>query len=120
MLSFDLIPSMLFRLTRGLWPPVDPALVDAGREGELAVARTRIGVFTLLAINPAAALIAQPADTTAALALVIDILFIALAITILQLARRSPTVNWLGFAAVALDVTFVSFYHVTVLAGAYQ
>ena len=90
-------PSMLLRLRRGLWPPVDPALVDAGREGELAVARTRIAIVVLLALNPAAALIRSPAQTPAALALVIEILFIALALTVLQLARRHPPVSWLGF-----------------------
>src|SRR5437867_370944 len=56
-------PSMLLRLRRGLWPPVDPALVDAGREGELAVARTRIAIVVLMALNPAAALIRSPAQT---------------------------------------------------------
>src|SRR5438034_3544154 len=113
------IPSMLRRMRRGLWPPVDPALVDAGREGELAVARTRIAVVVLLALNPAAALLQRPGQTPAALALVIDILFIALALTVLQLARRHPPVPWLGFATAALDVTFVSFYHATVFIGAF-
>ncbi len=119
MLSFDAAPSMLLRLRRGLWPPVDPALVDAGREGELAVARTRIAIVVLLALNPAAALIRSPAQTPAALALVIEILFIALALTVLQLARRHPPLSWLGFASVALDISFVSFYHATVSIGGF-
>src|SRR5438132_5269891 len=111
---------MLLKVRRGLWPPVDPALVDAGREGELAVARTRIAIVVLLALNPVAALLQRPGQTPAALALVIDILLLALAITVLQLARRHPPVPWLGFATAALDVTFVSFYHATVFIGAFS
>jgi len=105
---------------RGLWPPVDPALVDAGREGELAVARTRIAVVALLALNPAVALLVQrPLNGAAALALVVEILFVALAILVLQLAGRHPPVAWLGFASAALDVSFVSFYHATVFINAF-
>jgi len=110
---------MLLRFRRLIWPPVDPALVDAGREGELAIARTRIAIVGLLALNPALALVRQPDHAVASLTLVIEILFLALSVTVLQLARRHPPVPWLGFAAAALDVTVVSFYHVTVWVGAF-
>ena len=110
---------MLLRVRRGLWPPVDPALVDAGREGELAVARTRIAIVVVLALSPATALVQNPGRTGAAPALVIEFLFIALAVAVLQLARRHPPVPWLGFATAALDVSFVSFYHATVFIGAF-
>jgi diguanylate cyclase (GGDEF)-like protein len=111
---------MFRKVRRGLWPPVDPSLVDAGREGELAIARTRIAVVALLALNPAAALLLQnPPHAAAALALVIEMLFVGLAVTVLQLARRHPPVPWLGFATAALDVSFVSFYHATVFINAF-
>ena len=110
---------ILRTVRRGLWPPVDPALVDAGREGELTVARTRIAIVALLALNPAATLIRRPAETPAALALVIEILFVALAVTILQLARRHPQPAWLGFAAAAFDVTFVTGYHALIVVGGF-
>ena len=110
---------MLRTVRRGLWPPVDPALVEAGREGELAVARTRIAIVTVLALSPAATLIRRPAETPAALALVIEILFVALAVTILQLARRRPQPAWLGFAAAAFDVTFVTVYHALIVDGGF-
>ncbi len=115
----SLIPSMIRRFRRIVWPPVDPALVDAGREGELAVARTRIAIVALLALNPAAALVRHPDQSAASLTLVIEILFLALAVTVLQLARRHPPVAWLGFATAAIDVSFVSFYHLTVFVGAF-
>src|SRR5512133_2351915 len=38
------IPTMLRNIKRGFWPPVDPELVDAGRDGEVAVARARIAI----------------------------------------------------------------------------
>jgi diguanylate cyclase (GGDEF)-like protein len=102
-----------------LWPPVDPELVDAGREGELAVARARIAIVALLALSPAGALIRHPTETPAALALAIEILFFALAVTILQQARRHPPVAWLGFVTAALDVTFVTFYHATIFTSGF-
>src|SRR5262249_23685780 len=77
-------PSQMLRsIKRSLWPPVDPALVDAGREGEPAVARARIVIVVLLAISPAVALIRHPQETPAALALAIEMLFFAVAVTIL-------------------------------------
>ncbi len=110
---------MLHAVLRGLWPPVDPALVDAGRDGELAVARARIAIVALLALSPAATLIRRPAETPAALALVIEILFVALAVTILQLGRRHPQPAWLGFAAAAVDVTFLTVYHALIVIGGF-
>src|ERR1051325_5243907 len=53
------IPSMFHKVRGGLWPSVDPALVDAGRDGELAIARTRVALVALLALNPAASLLMQ-------------------------------------------------------------
>jgi GGDEF domain-containing protein len=61
-----------------------------------------------------AALVRHPAETPSALALAMEILFVAIALTTLQLARRHPPAPWLGFATAALDVTFVSFYHVMI------
>src|SRR6185312_15464749 len=88
------IPSMVRTFRRVVWPPVDPALVDAGREGELAVARTRIAIVGLLALNPVALFLRQPDQTAAPLTLVVNLFFLALAVTILQLARRHPPVPW--------------------------
>ena len=110
---------MLRTIQRSLWPPVDPALVDAGREGELAVARARIVIVVLLALSPAAALIRHPEETPAALALVIEILFVALAVTILQMERRHPPAPWFGFATVALDVSFATFYNATIFISSF-
>jgi len=110
---------MLRNIKRGFWPPVDPELVDAGRDGELAVARARIAIVALLAINPAAALLGQNPGYAAVLALVIEILFAVLAIAVLRLATRHPPLPWLGFATASLDISIVTFYHATVFSGAF-
>ena len=51
---------MLLRVGRGLWLPADPALVDAGREADLAIGRARVAIVVLLAVNPATALVRHP------------------------------------------------------------
>lgn len=109
---------MLRRFTQGLWPQVDAELVDAGREGELAVARTRTIIVAGLAVAPVAVFISDPTQTAAVLVFVVDILFLALAVTFLQLVKRHPPIPWLGFASAAIDVSFVSVYHATVFTGA--
>jgi diguanylate cyclase (GGDEF)-like protein len=92
---------VLRNIKRGFWPPVDPELVDAGRDGELAIARARVAIVALLAINPATALLIQNAGSAGpALALVVESLFAGAAVAILRLARRHPQVPWLGFATV--------------------
>jgi len=110
---------MLRSIKRGFWPPVDPELVDAGQDGEVAVARARLAIVALLAMNPAAALLGQNTGSAAALALVIETLFALLAIAVLRLASRHPPVPWLGFATASLDVSIVSFYHATVFSAAF-
>src|SRR3954467_1504727 len=110
---------MLRKIRHLFWPPVDSALVDAGRDGELTIARTRIVIVALWARGPAATLVRTPGSAPAALALVVEILVVAFAVTLLQLATRHPPVPWLGFASAALDVSFVSFYHATVFSGAF-
>jgi len=119
MLSFGPTRQMLRSVKRSLWPPVDPGLVDAGREGELAVARARIAIVVVLALSPAAEMIRHPQETPAALALAIEMLFLALAVTILQLARRHPPAASLGFVTAAIDVSFVTFYHATIFASGF-
>jgi diguanylate cyclase (GGDEF)-like protein len=110
---------MLRKIRHLLWPPVDSALVDAGRDGEVTLARTRIVIVALLALSPAAALVQKPGYMPAALALVIEILVVALAVTLLQHATRHQRAPWLGFVSAALDVSFVSFYHAMVFSGAF-
>lgn len=111
---------MVRSIKRGFWPPVDPELVDAGRDGELAMARARVAIVALVAFNPAAALLLQlPGYRAAALTLVVETVFAVLAIAILRLATRHPPVPWLGFASAALDVSIVSIYHATVFSGAF-
>jgi diguanylate cyclase (GGDEF)-like protein len=106
-------------LEHGLWPPADPALVDAGREGEAAVARARIVVLILLLASPLATLVRNPGEVPALLAVVMDGVFIGVSATLLKLAARRETAPWLGFATSAADVTYVTLYHAFIFASGY-
>jgi diguanylate cyclase (GGDEF)-like protein len=107
---------MIRFLENGLWPTADPALIDAGRQGEAAVARARIVLLVLLLASPTAALVRNPGDTPALFALVMDLIFIGVSTALLKTARRE-TAPWLGFATSAADVTYVTLYHAFIFAS---
>jgi diguanylate cyclase (GGDEF)-like protein len=102
-----------------LWPPADPALVDAGREGEAAVARARIVVLVLLIASPIASLIRNPGETPALFALLTDAAFIIISVSLLKLTSRRETSPWLGFATSAADITYVTLYHAFIFASGF-
>jgi diguanylate cyclase (GGDEF)-like protein len=106
-------------LEHGIWPPADPALVDAGREGEAAVARARIVILVMLLASPVATLARNPGETPALLALVLDAVFIAVSFALLKLTARRGTAWWLGFATSAADITYVTLYHAFIFASGY-
>lgn len=94
-----------------LWPPADPAVIDAGREGEAAVARARVVVLLLLLASPTATLLRDPGDLPALLAIGLDGLFVAASLALVRLTARPEPRPWLGFVTAAADVSFVSLYH---------
>lgn len=98
-----------------LWPAADPALVDAGREGEAAVARARIGLLALLLISPVVALLRAP-DPPALLAFLVNSLFIVVSVVLLRLATQPERRPWLGFATAGADISFVTLYHAFIFA----
>ena len=108
---------MVHPLVQRLWPPADPAVVDAGREGEAAVARARIIVLLLLLASPATTLLRDPGEVPAILAIVLDTLFIGASVGLLRLTARPEPRPWLGFATAAADVSFVTIYHAFVFAS---
>ena len=101
---------------RTLWPPVEPALISAGREGETLAARVRISIAALLALSPVITLFQDPSARQALLALPLALLFIAGALWTLHLTRREPQPSWLGYAASAVDITLITLYHATLFA----
>lgn len=105
-----LIPNLYRAALRHLWPPVEPALVSAGREGEVAAAQARIGLAILLGVSPLVTLYQDPGALQATLSLPLVGLFIAVGFWTLWLARREPHPSWVSYAGSAVDVTLVSAY----------
>lgn len=119
MLTFRRFPLMLTFFERDLWPAADPALVDAGREGEAAVARARIVLLLVLIASPVATLLRLPGERPALIAVVMAGVFLGVSLWLLRLADRREHRPWLGFATAAADVTFVSVYHAFIFSSGF-
>lgn len=105
-----LIRRLVRAARRQLWPPVEPALVSAGREGEVTAAQARIALAILLGTSPLVTLYQNPHASQATLALPLVGLFIAVGFWTLWLARREPHPAWASYAGAVIDVTVVSAY----------
>lgn len=119
MLTFRWFPLMLNFFQRDLWPAADPALVDAGREGEAAVARARIVLLLVLIASPVATLLRTPCERPALIAVVMAVVFLGASVWLLRLADRREHRPWLGFATAAADVTVVSVYHAFIFSSGF-
>ncbi|MGE0392540.1 MAG: diguanylate cyclase [Vicinamibacterales bacterium] len=108
----ELIPRLCRAVLRHLWPPVEPALVSAGRDGEVAAARTRIALALLLGISPVITLYQDPAALQATLSLPLVALFVGVGFWTLWLARREPHAAWASYAGSAIDISLVTAYQV--------
>ena len=71
-----LIPRLLAVAHRQLWPPVEPALVSAGKDGEILAARARIALAALLVLSPVITLIQDPTARQALLAFPLALAFV--------------------------------------------
>jgi len=105
-----MISSLYRAARRHLWPPVEPALVSAGREGEVTAAQARIGLAILLGTSPVVTLYQDPGALQATLSLPLIGLFVAVGFWTLWLARREPHPSWASYAGSAIDVTLVTAY----------
>lgn len=105
-----MIPKLYHAAWRHLWPPVEPALVSAGREGEVAAAQARIGLALLLGVSPLVTLYQDPAALQATLSLPLVGLFVAVGFWTLWLARREPHPAWASYAGSAIDISLVTAY----------
>lgn len=97
----------------GLWAPPDPSVLRLGREGEVLVAKVRIGIAAAAVLT---VLLAPPHEPRIFLGGYGAMLLVA--VTLLLLARRAVPVPGLGLLSCLLDVSLVTFIHVgLVLAG---
>lgn len=102
-----------------LRPPLEPALADAGREGELVVGRARVSLTLLFMLGPIATLVRHPEETPAWIALGIASVFVAAGLGTVQLAHKQHPPHWLGVATSLLDVTLVSVLHMLIFTAGF-
>lgn len=102
---------MLAERFRRFWDPPDDFLLDAGKTGELLIARIRLGVALVLLLIPLARLaISPPREREVHLTGFFVTLFgVAVAALVYLLVARDRRQRWLGLATSTLDVSLVSF-----------
>jgi len=114
------LSSLLAALRTVLQPPVEPALADAGREGELVVGRARVGLTLLFLLGPVGTLVRHPAETPAWIALGIASVFVAAGLATVRLAQKRHPPQWLGFATSILDVSLVTVLHALIFGSGFS
>ncbi|MEP6572971.1 MAG: GGDEF domain-containing protein [Gemmatimonadota bacterium] len=86
----------------------DPLLVDAGADGELLVAKIRLGLVSLLLLIPVFDLTTSANDGESYVGLGITLAATLMAVAVYILVKRDFYRPWIGFATSLFDVTFVS------------
>lgn len=100
------------RLRYLLWPPHEPELDDAGRAGEVMIAKARLLVFTLLIPPSIVTCVRSPSDPAGWLSLMMAFICIVIGWFVLRRARRGDVTQALQKASALLDITLISGYHV--------
>ncbi|HTE40244.1 MAG TPA: GGDEF domain-containing protein [Steroidobacteraceae bacterium] len=104
-------PSFLQRWRFFIWPPPELELVNAGRAGEIVIAKARLGVVTLLLLPSAASWIRYPDAPSGWLSMMTAIVCIAIAAVILQRARSGRIGTLAPWVLTLLDITLISGFH---------
>jgi diguanylate cyclase (GGDEF)-like protein len=91
-----------------IWSRPDPALADAGVEGELVVARVRAVSMCLLMVAPTWNLLHAPYDPIHRTGFSVTLVATIASLAIWRLLRDGRLLPWIGFASSAFDVTMVS------------
>ncbi|MBM3779760.1 MAG: GGDEF domain-containing protein [Acidimicrobiia bacterium] len=94
-----------------LGPIAEPALGDAGHEGEIVIARGRIALSLLLLAGPTATLVRHPDELPARVAFLFAAGYIALGVWTIRTATRNPPPRWLGLLTTVADVSLVTAFH---------
>lgn len=111
--------SSLESLRDRVWPPMEPALADAGREGELVIGRARVGLTLLFLLSPIATLARHPDEPPGWLALGLAGIFLVAGMATVRLATRQTPPVWLGLATTVTDVSLVTLYHAMIFASGF-
>jgi two-component system, cell cycle response regulator len=91
-----------------LFAPRDRELADAGMEGELLVARVRLGLTALICIVPITVIAEGPVQLENWLGLIAAAFTALVSIAVLIAVSRGWRPRWLGFATSLFDVTVIS------------
>ena len=112
------MPASLDRkLRRILWPAQEPELADAGRAGEIVIARGRLFVAALLALPGVITWIRAPSNLQGPIGIALALVATGVGFPILRRAHRGEGGSYLGLSSVLLDITLVTLYQVLLLIG---
>ena len=103
------------RIRRILWPAQEPELADAGRAGEIVIARGRLFVAALLALPGIITWIRSPDQLQGPIGIALALVATGVGFPILRRARNGASGNSLGLASVLLDVSLVTLYQVLLI-----
>jgi diguanylate cyclase (GGDEF)-like protein len=105
------------KVRRLLWPAQEPELADAGRAGEVVIARGRLFVAALLALPGVITWIRTPHTLQGPIGIALALVATGVGFPILRRAHRGEGGNYLGLSSVILDVTLVTLYQVLLMLG---
>lgn len=95
---------------RAFWHRPDDFLIDAGKAGEMVIARIRIAITLILLLIPLGNLaVSPPAEReTHITGLLITVLAVGVAVLLYLLVARDRRQAWLPLATSVLDITLIS------------
>ena len=105
------------RFRRIIWPEQEPELADAGRAGEVVIARGRLFVATLLAFPGIITWIRTPHALQGPIGIALALVAAGVGFPILRRAHRGEGGTHLGLSSVILDVTLVTLYQLLLMIG---
>jgi len=92
-----------------LWRAPEPFLLDAGKEGELLIARIRVALTLVLLLIPLASLVLAPDERDQHLAgLGVTLVALLLSVVVWAVVHHDRRHAWLPMATAAYDVTLVT------------
>ncbi len=104
----DRTPRRTPRGIAALWQAPDPVFVEAGAEGEWAIARLRLVIIGLLAITPWYRFLRNPESGEYLWGLIVTMVAAGMGGVFYYYLRRDDYKPWIGFVTSAFDVSLVS------------
>ena len=105
------------KILRIIWPEQEPELADAGRAGEVVIARGRLFVAALLALPGIVTWIRTPHALQGPVGIALALVAAGVGFPILRRAHRGEGGTHLGLSSVILDVTLVTLYQLLLMIG---